>query len=218
MRATAAPARRGRPRTPLAPRARPQQERARQTVAHLLDVAGRLLDEVGLAGFNTNLLAARADVRVRTVYRWFPNKHAVVVALARRMAEEWDGWLDLDALADPRTDWRRAWGAHVRRFAEGVRALPGGLAVRRAMQSSPELRAVDQEDNARLAALLAAALRRRGVRLSARRAAVVARTLIETAVAVIDLALLDDAGAAPSYLEELARMHLAYLAPLVPSR
>lgn len=209
-----APARPG-PVRRLAPRAEPRQERAKRTLAHVLDVAAALLDEVGPAAFNTNLLAARAGVRVRTVYRYFPNKQAVVVALARRMADEWSGWFDFDALADPGSDWRRGWDAQIRRFAAGLRALPGGLAVRRAMQASPELRAIDQDDNARLAARLATALHARGLRASPRRAEVVARNLIESAVAVLDLALLHDGAAAPMRLAELARMQVAYLETLI---
>jgi AcrR family transcriptional regulator len=188
------------------------QERARRTVEEILDTAGRLLDEVGLDAFNTNLLAERAGVRVRSVYRYFPNKLAVIAALARRMVEEWDGWFDdFSWLADAESDWRRGWSAAIRRFYAGVRGLPGGAAVRRAMQASPELRAIDQEDNERLAAALAVALRARGATLSARRARVVARNLIESAVAVIDLAILEPDGPARMRLEELSRMQVSYL-------
>ncbi len=201
----------------LEPRARPVHARERRTVEEIIDDAGELLDEVGLDAFNTNLLAERAGVRVRTVYRYFPNKLAVVAALAQRMVEEWDGWFaDFAWLAEPAADWRSGWQEAVLRFYEGVQALPGGTAVRRAMHASPELHAIDQEDNERLARSLARALRARGAPLSPQRARVVARNLIETAVAVIDLAILDEPGAARTRLAELARMHVHYLEPLIP--
>lgn len=201
----------------LEPRARPVQERARRTVEEILNAAGELLDEVGLDAFNTNLLTERAGVRVRTVYRYFPNKLAVVAALARRMVAECNGWFaDFRWLAEPGSDWRRGWEDAVLRFYDGVQALPGGAAVRRAMHASPELHAIDQEDNERLARVLAEALRSRGARLSPRCARVVARNLIETAVAVIDLAIFDEQGAARARLAELTRMHLHYLESLLP--
>ena len=127
----------------LAPRRAPVQERAQKTVALLLDTAAVLLEEVGVEGFNTNALAARADVRVRTVYRYFPNKLAVMIALAERLAEQWDGWFDgFRALADPTADWRALWSQYIDAFVGGIRTIPGGLAIRRAMRALPELHAV----------------------------------------------------------------------------
>jgi AcrR family transcriptional regulator len=200
----------------LRPRARPRQRRARRTLEEILDAAGRLLEEVGLDAFNTNLLAERAGVHVPSVYRYFPNKLAVVAALAGRMTEEWDDWFeDFAWVADPRADWRRALVEAVERFYRGVRALPGGAAVRRAMRASPELRTIDQQDNEYLAGRLARALRARGAALSPRRVRVVARNLIETAVAVIDLAILDEQAAARMHLAELCRMQVSYLESLL---
>jgi AcrR family transcriptional regulator len=196
-------------------RALPRQERARRTVEEILSTAGQLLDEVGMDGFNTNLLAVRAGVRVRSVYRYFPNKLAVVAALAERMTVEWDSWFENFArIADRNADWQSAWAEGIRRFYAGVRALPGAAAVRRAMQASPELRAIDQRDNLRLARQLARALRARGAALSPMRAELVARNLIESAAAVVDLALANAKGA-EQRLAELASMHVRYLEPLL---
>ena len=44
-------------------------ERAQETVDQILDNAAILLDEVGVDAFNANLLAERAEVAVRSVYR-----------------------------------------------------------------------------------------------------------------------------------------------------
>src|SRR5208337_3897634 len=101
---------RAHPVTHLAPRRQPVQERAHKTVDLILDTAASLLAEAGIEAFNTNLLAQRAGLRIRTIYRYFPNKLAVMTALAERMAAEWDGWFDgFRALSDPRADWRVAW-------------------------------------------------------------------------------------------------------------
>jgi AcrR family transcriptional regulator len=156
-------------RTALSPRARlgaqlarrrePVQQRARKTVELILDTAAALIEEIGVEAFNTNVLAERAGVRVRTVYRYFPNKLAVLTAVAERLAAEWDGWFDgFRALADPRAGWRTLWVAYVDKFVQGIRSVPGGLAIRRAMRALPELQAIDRQDNERLARELAAAL------------------------------------------------------------
>ena len=200
----------------LAPRRQPRQERARRTVDTILDTAAALLDEGGIAAFNTNLLAARAGLRVRTVYRYFPNKDAVIAGLAERMTREWDRWFDsFAALADPTADWETVWGEAIDRFYSGVRSLPGGTAVRRAMQAVPALRAIDQRDNARLARTLAAVLRRRTAALPAARLRVVARMVVETATATIDLALHGDVPGPRLLLDELKRMQVRYMRPYI---
>jgi AcrR family transcriptional regulator len=196
----------------LAPRRQPVQQRARDTVDLLLDTAAALLEEVGVEGFNTNVLAARAAVRVRTVYRYFPNKLAVITALAERMAEEWGRWFDgFEALADPRRDWRSLWVAYVDAFVGGIRRVPGGLAIRRAMRALPELQAIDRRDNGRLAGELAVALDRRGSGVSRRRLTVVARVLVETAVTVLDLALFGPPTRARELVDELKCLQIAYI-------
>lgn len=44
----------------------------------------RLLEKEGLAGLNTNRIAATAGVSVGTLYQYFPNKEAILDALADR--------------------------------------------------------------------------------------------------------------------------------------
>lgn len=199
------------PRAGLAPRRLPSQERAHLTVDRLLATAAALLDEVGLEGFNTNLLAERAGVRVRTVYRYFPNKLAVITALARRMAREWDGWFEgFAALTDRRRDWRPLWDRYIDTFIAGARAQPGGVAIRRVMRASPELHAIDQEDNELLARQLARAAARR-LDLPPARLLAASRILVETAVAAIDLVLTSPPARAQALAAELKRMHTRYL-------
>jgi AcrR family transcriptional regulator len=216
-------------RTALSPRARlgaqlarrrePVQQRARKTVELILDTAAALIEEIGVEAFNTNVLAERAGVRVRTVYRYFPNKLAVLTAVAERLAAEWDGWFDgFRALADPRAGWRTLWVAYVDKFVQGIRRVPGGLAIRRAMRALPELQAIDRQDNERLARELAAALERRGVGLPRARLTPIARMLIETAVTVLDLALLVPQAQASALIDELKHMHLTYLEACLEGR
>lgn len=205
------PARRRTP-TPLTQRRQPVQARAQQSVERILDTAVTLLAEVGLEAFNTNVLAERAGVRVRTIYRYFPNKLAVITAVAERMAAQWDGWFDgFRELADPDTDWHDLWAAYIDTFVDGIRSAPGGLAIRRAMRALPELQAIDRRDNERLARQLARALERRGTGLPRGRLAIMARLLIDTAVTVLDSALLEPEANASRLITELKRMQLAYL-------
>jgi AcrR family transcriptional regulator len=71
-------------RQSLKPRKIPQQSRAEQTVATILEAAARVLESKGMDGLNTNLVAQRAGVSVGTLYQYFPGKDAIIVALSKR--------------------------------------------------------------------------------------------------------------------------------------
>lgn len=69
------------------PRKVPAQARAKRTVDHILEASLQLLERDGEAGFNTNAVAERAGVSIGTLYRYFPDKQAILAALARREME-----------------------------------------------------------------------------------------------------------------------------------
>lgn len=68
-------------RRPLRPRKQPRQERSRETVAAILEAAARVFAERGYAAGTTNHIAARAGVSIGSLYEYFPNKDALLVAL-----------------------------------------------------------------------------------------------------------------------------------------
>lgn len=66
----------------------PRQERALHKVGLILEAAMRLLDKGGLAHLSTNAVARTAGVSIGTLYQYFPNKEAILDALAdREMAD-----------------------------------------------------------------------------------------------------------------------------------
>lgn len=65
----------------------PRQKRAVETYERILDVATRLLSDVGVERISTNLIAAQAGIKVPTLYRYFPNKYAVLMALGERLMD-----------------------------------------------------------------------------------------------------------------------------------
>ena len=72
----------------LNPRRRPRQQRSRQTVEFVLEAAAQVFASHGYAGATTNHIAERAGVSVGTLYQYFPNKDAILLALAERHVEE----------------------------------------------------------------------------------------------------------------------------------
>lgn len=75
-----------RSQAPLAPRKVPSQERSRATVEAIVQAATYILTEHGWEGLTTNAIAVRAGVNVGSLYRFFPNKEAIVAELQRRHA------------------------------------------------------------------------------------------------------------------------------------
>jgi AcrR family transcriptional regulator len=66
----------------------PRQKRAQHKVELILEAAMRLLDKGGLPLLTTNAVAETAGVSIGTLYQYFPNKEAILEALAdREMAE-----------------------------------------------------------------------------------------------------------------------------------
>jgi AcrR family transcriptional regulator len=72
---------------PTSPRKMPRQERARVTVERILDAAAHIFHEQGYAGTTTNEIADEAEVSVGSLYQYFPNKDAILVALTRQHIE-----------------------------------------------------------------------------------------------------------------------------------
>jgi AcrR family transcriptional regulator len=73
---------RGRPRkTTLDVRKAPGQARSKETVSAILEASARILEWEGLRGFNTNAIAVKAGVSVGSLYQYFPNKDAILLAL-----------------------------------------------------------------------------------------------------------------------------------------
>jgi AcrR family transcriptional regulator len=66
----------------LEPRKTPRQARARATFAAIVDACAQLLASGGYDALTTNAVSERAGVSVGTLYEYFPNREAIVVALA----------------------------------------------------------------------------------------------------------------------------------------
>lgn len=68
-------------------RRKPLQTRAVDTVEAIFEATARILQSEGRAGLNTNHVAERAGVSIGTLYSYFPNKEAILLAMARRETE-----------------------------------------------------------------------------------------------------------------------------------
>lgn len=69
-------------------RSMPKQERGERRMQRLLDAAEQTFAELGYKAATTNEIAARAQTSIGTLYRFFPNKEAIVQHLSERYIQE----------------------------------------------------------------------------------------------------------------------------------
>lgn len=74
--------------TTLIARKIPRQQRAQVTRDAIVEAAARIIADHGLAGYNTNAVAERAGVSIGSLYQYFPNKDALMVALIARQQRQ----------------------------------------------------------------------------------------------------------------------------------
>jgi len=72
----------------LQPRRRPVQRRSIETVEAILQGAAQVFERHGYAAGTTNRIAERAGVSIGTLYQYFPDKDAILLALTERHLQE----------------------------------------------------------------------------------------------------------------------------------
>jgi len=103
----------------------PVQARSTARLAALLDAAAHVVDEIGYERLTTAMVAERAGASIGTVYRYFPDRIAVLQSLAARNVER-TGDRVLSELADRRhADWTAALASAFDVFIEAFRHEPG---------------------------------------------------------------------------------------------
>jgi AcrR family transcriptional regulator len=69
-------------------RTTPRQERSRARVEVILAAAEDVFEQVGFEQATTAMVASAADVPIGTLYRWFPDKAALALALCERYLDD----------------------------------------------------------------------------------------------------------------------------------
>jgi AcrR family transcriptional regulator len=69
-------------------RRQPRQARGERRIAGILDAADRVFAAVGYEAATTNAIAREADAAVGSLYQFFPDKEAILLALAARYRAE----------------------------------------------------------------------------------------------------------------------------------
>jgi AcrR family transcriptional regulator len=197
-------------------RRKPRQARATETVAAIVEAAAQILEKGGLSGFTTNAVAERAGVSIGTLYQYFADKNALLMALAREEMEKALGEVAraLQGEVDPSVEGRIR--AMVRAI---VHAFRGRQRARKAVIQA----ILAQEGGIALMAPVSAFIARAGEAvgrgpdsllgpLSREQVFVVSRSLM----GVVRAAVLEEQPflASRGFEDEIVRMIVAYLAAI----
>ncbi len=145
LRSKAVPSRK---RVALETKLRPRQKRSHSTYDAILEAAGELLAEVGVERLSTNLVCKRAGLTPPALYRYFPNKYALLKELGARLMAVQDEvvftWQDrLNDVKVPSVEASAEYRRLIQRQVDAItKQFPGGGWVMRALRAVPTLSAV----------------------------------------------------------------------------
>jgi len=115
-------------------RRRPRQSRSRATWDAILEAAAQVLERDGPAGFNTASVAERAGVSIGTLYQYFPDKQAILLAAAER---------EVSGEAPPRAGRQKALMWALMDLLESIGRMAGPTPATRTRQGHPRTRSGD---------------------------------------------------------------------------
>lgn len=198
----------------LSPRREPLQQRSLARAQQILAVTAELLEEVGFDALTTILIARRMGISVGTLYHYYPNKHAIMVAMGER-------WLrEVERSLDEIETWPLS-GMPIDGFVERLverqllvyRQQQGILHLVQAMFSIPELRELDQRHDALVIERMTRAFTRYGLAGTATGLGRLARAYLELTHALL-LVVVNQAGSrSRRTLADLKRVTRALLEP-----
>ncbi len=108
----------------------PVQARSTARLAALLDAAAFVIDELGYERLTTAMVAERAGASIGTVYRYFPDRIAVLQALAARNLERTLAKVAKHMADEKHQSWADAVDAGFEVFVDAFRNEPGFRSLR----------------------------------------------------------------------------------------
>ncbi|MFD4900529.1 TetR/AcrR family transcriptional regulator [Streptomyces sp. NPDC058411] len=194
----------------------PVQQRSADRLARILDAGAALLDETGYEQLSTRAVADRAGVPIGSVYRFFPNKRALVEALAERNLEVYAGRVVARLEAIPEREWRAAIDAVLDEYLTMKRSA-AGFALVDFGPPVPAAGPLDEEANRRVAGRLTELLlghlgRGRDGAASDARLLRAVLVCVQAADALLQLAFRADPEGDPDLIAETRILLHAYLA------
>lgn len=197
-------------------RHRPQQARSQERVDLILDTAAEFIAEVGYEAVTTNAIAERAGISIGSLYRYFPDKDAILRGLSVRHLEQvreiYDGVFTedvahlplgeiIDRIVDP--------------FVELHVACPAFKQILLGSDISADIAAASEEVYVEIDERMVSFFRRAAPNLDEQRARLIAMVCEAQVKALLSLITCDsDQAFCEQITAEMKRMLFNYLAPI----
>ncbi len=196
----------------VTPRRRPVQARSRERVESILCHAAAIFHEVGVDATSMSAIARQSDMSLASLYRYFPNKAAIVKAIAEDHVSRMESALRerLETL-----DMMEAVDVLIDQFYEFYRTEPAYSAIWSGVESMPELRELDVRELYSHARDMNARLKRECPNVPDDRRWTASLMLPRSAGTILRLAATLPDEQAGLMISELKSMARAYLAELV---
>lgn len=196
------------------PRKQPRQPRSQATVNAILDATVRILVAEGYEAMNTNRVAELAGVSIGSLYQYFPNKAALIVAVRRRHSEQMRQQLHRCAARAPELPLREAVAELIHAVVQAHRVDPALHIVLEQEVPRPERFGARADLDAKLRELVKNLLNHYHKDIHYNDLELTSLILVRTVDALVHLTLQDDAPrmSAQALERELTTLVLRYLA------
>jgi AcrR family transcriptional regulator len=135
-----------RPQPALAAKKQPAQQRATETYERILEVTAQTLADVGIERLSTNLVCERAGLTPPALYRYFPNKYALLNELGQRLMQRQNEliprWITPEVLAGTQDGLERALQGLLLDTHRVTHETVAGVWITRALRAVPALERV----------------------------------------------------------------------------
>ncbi|WP_413279151.1 TetR/AcrR family transcriptional regulator [Floridanema evergladense] len=206
---------------PSGMRRQPRQARSQERVNQILDVAEEMFITQGYNATTTNAIASHAKVPIGSLYQFFPDKAAILQALAVRYTEELHQCLtNLDLSGDETGTLPLV--TFVDRIidttAQFFTARPGYHAIFMEVQGTmPELDLIEDAADARLIQDLATSLKQYSLELDSEGYEVIAFVVVKAIGNFLWLSLSQEENFRQRLVAETKKLTLSYLQNYLPS-
>ena len=178
-------------------RATPNQDRSHKTLERVLSAAAELLEEVGFERLSTNMICKRAGLTPPALYRYFPNKYAILKELGERLMDAqnalFEDWNPATEPLEPQIT------RFLRETLNITRKFKAGGWIMRSLHATPVLSNVRIESHRRMATVMTESILKHSPKLDPDRVFAGARVSVEIGYAMIEM-VFDE----PAINEEIA--------------
>lgn len=189
----------GKPAPSLATKKQPAQQRSTETFERILEVTAQTLADVGIERLSTNLVCERAGLTPPALYRYFPNKYALLYELGQRLMHKQNEliprWITAEVLAGSTLGLECALQGLLLDTHRVTHETVGGMWIIRALRAVPALQEVRLESHAEVTHAQAALLAQAFPKADPEELRLVGRIAVEMIYAAVEMLFDEPLGA-----------------------